>query len=81
MMTPRKLLPIGALAALAGSGCLYQREVDRDEPTDLATRDALTGLPNRILVLERAGQRYDIVFTAFDMMARRAAAAAGVELA
>jgi DNA-binding transcriptional LysR family regulator len=29
-------------------------------------------------VLERAGQRYDIVFTAFDMMARRAAAAAAL---
>jgi DNA-binding transcriptional LysR family regulator len=29
-------------------------------------------------VLERAGRRYDIAFTAFDMMARRAAAAAGL---
>jgi uncharacterized membrane protein YgcG len=33
MMTPRKLLPLAALAgALAGSGCLYQREVVREPP-------------------------------------------------
>ena len=33
MMTPGKLLPIAALAAaVAGSGCLYQREVVREPP-------------------------------------------------
>jgi hypothetical protein len=33
MMTPRKLLPLAALAAaVAGSGCLYQREVVREPP-------------------------------------------------
>jgi hypothetical protein len=33
MKTPRKLLPIAALAgAVAGSGCLYQREVVREPP-------------------------------------------------
>jgi len=37
-------------------------------------------LPDRtgMDTLELAGQRYDIVFTAFDMMARRAAAASGL---
>ena len=37
-------------------------------------------LPDRTAmeVLEQAGRRYDIVFTAFDMMARRAAAASGL---
>ena len=37
-------------------------------------------LPDRTAMetLEHAGQRYDIVFTAFDMMARRAAAASGL---
>ena len=32
MMTPGKLLSIGALAAVAGSGCIYQREVVREPP-------------------------------------------------
>jgi DNA-binding transcriptional LysR family regulator len=37
-------------------------------------------LPDRtgMETLEQAGQRFDIVFTAFDMMARRAAAASGL---
>jgi DNA-binding transcriptional LysR family regulator len=37
-------------------------------------------LPDRTAMetLEQAGQRYDIAFTAFDMMARRAAAASGL---
>jgi len=32
MMTPGKLLSIGTLAAVAGSGCIYQREVVRESP-------------------------------------------------
>ncbi len=32
MMTPGKLLSVGALAAVAGSGCIYQREVVREPP-------------------------------------------------
>jgi uncharacterized membrane protein YgcG len=37
MTTPRKLLSIAALAAIAGSGCLYQREVVREPPPVVQT--------------------------------------------
>jgi len=45
MMTPGKLLSIGALATVAGSGCLYQREVVREPPP--VTQSAPPPLPSR----------------------------------
>jgi len=50
-----------------------------DEPIPLVGSPNLL-LPDRaaMTVLEQAGRRYEIVFTAFDTLARRAAAAAGL---
>jgi DNA-binding transcriptional LysR family regulator len=50
-----------------------------DDPVPLVSSPNLL-LPDRagMAVLEEAGRRYEIVFTAFDTLARRAAAAAGL---
>ena len=52
---------------------------DPNEPLPLISSPNMLA-PDRIAMatLDEAGRRYDIVFTAFDMMARRAAAASGL---
>jgi DNA-binding transcriptional LysR family regulator len=53
--------------------------LDPDEPVPLVSSPNVL-LPDRIAMdaLEQAGRRYEIVFTAFDTLVRRAAAAAGL---